>query len=182
MHDSRRLRVPSVCILSVSLLAFIVWNSFEQKGKPYALIDPYSAEKTALEAQKFCSTCTSVQGLQTESNLRDCALCRLSIKKDFKDYVPSLRSQALSQVFEEDQQPSVPFDFVGINADEDDEGASITGSNDGFMDASELPAHTLKQGVLDYCMSRFPVLPPLTLRIICSLYQPTHPEHLRKDC
>ena len=146
-------------LFSVSLLALIVWNVVVKNHR----LSHTSLEESLQSLSNNCALCKHAlasNDLRSENSLGVCAICRLSIKKKFSKYFPALHSQALSQVFEEDPREFLSNDIVGLNLHEDATSASISGSDDGFMDASELPAHTIKQSVLDYCMSRFPVRRP----------------------
>ena len=146
---SARIRALSL-LLSIGLIVLIAWNGTDNRSVVSLLGQAQSSEGCS----KICSEQTSGD---EHSALKYCALCRLEEKRKLTAFTSGLHTQLMSQIFEEDPRDTLTYDIVGINAKAGADNVEVTGSNDGFMDASELPTHTLNQGILDYCMSRFPV-------------------------
>ena len=132
-----------------------------------ALLDPFDAEGAFLQRQKSCRAV--LESCLSQSNLpRECALCRLALKLGrLQEAAQKSRGihQSLNELSSEPRE-LIGDDVVPVDAREGRASVSVSGSQDRLMGADELPAHTLKLGIMDYCMSRFPV------RILLALGSP----------
>mmetsp|Transcript_62210 Transcript_62210/g.166932 ORF Transcript_62210/g.166932 Transcript_62210/m.166932 type:complete len:245 (-) Transcript_62210:317-1051(-) len=132
--------------VSTFVVATVVCIIFIPNNGTSELIDPFDQE-----AKKFKDTCNQCT---IDVDSQSCARCRLWIKNGYQMYmrVHSAKVQSL------DAKPveEIPNDMVALNVDMNKLGLPAVGPEDGYLKGEELPAHILKESILDYCMSKFP--------------------------